>query len=65
VVGCVARVGGRCPVLEEEEGRHESGRRAHIADTLSFLSQRIMLVAGLKLELRMLSFPRDFNNSLN
>lgn len=34
-------------------------------DTLSFLLQRKMLVAGLKLELRMVSFPPDFNNSLN
>lgn len=33
-------------------------------DTLSFLSQRKMLVAGLKLELGMVSFLPDFNNSL-
>lgn len=55
------KLGRRCPVLEEGMSLVEG---LTWLDTLSFLSQRKMLVVGLKLELRMVSFPPDFNNSL-
>lgn len=37
---------------------------SHDSDILSFLSQRKVRISDLNLELRLVSFPSDFNNSL-